>query len=302
MRATVAAMVASAGCARGNPAFDELSAATEGSASSGGDGGASRGSIDATSVASAGGTTDPTESAGSDEGVMPSTSGMTDPTDATATDTDPGTGTGDMSCSAWQGECTLFTDGCGKGHKCAPVEVGGVWGAQCVPVDNSPALGGNACTNACGVHGGADDCGPGLLCWFDQCVPMCEAVGTVCPDAGDQCVEPVPNDPGFGLCSPECNPLRQNCGPGQACLPEPAGNFACYPAAGMGEQGAGCQFQNSCGPGYVCQDATNLEGCLETYCCTALCDVDNPMCPDGYACIEFANQSPLFPNVGVCVL
>ncbi len=295
----VLGVLAADGCARGNPAFDDLSAADAASA----DGGTSKGSADDGDASLEGGvTTSPTDSAGTDGGAMPTSSGMTDPTGASDV-TVGGTDSGDPLCAAWEGECTLFVDNaCPDGFKCAPVEVDGAWGAQCVPVDVSPGLAGQPCTRTCGVNEGADDCGRGTVCWLDRCVAMCDLQQPACSKGMDMCLRPVDNDPGFGLCVPECNPLLQNCGLGEACLPEANGGFSCFPAPGAGGQGTGCQFQNSCAPGFVCHEGAFVEECQEQFCCTSLCNLDNPMCPGAHTCLAFAQPSPLFPNVGACSL
>lgn len=301
------ALVAGTSCARPNPAFDQADASTSVETATGGDGGPG-GSLDSTvgADASAGATTqNPGPNPTSDSGIDTGASDSLDPSTSGATDTTDGTDTMDAQCPLWSGPCALFAqDACAKGMKCAPIEVNGVWSGECVPIEGDPGVEGDACSLGCGLHGGADDCGNGLTCWFDVCTAMCDLPVQQCDGPGQACVEPGFGAQGFGLCMPECNPLLQDCGNLQACVPEPAGGFVCVPDAsgGAGEQGDGCNFTNDCTAGFVCAEGPDVGECLELNCCTALCDETDPLsCPPGSSCIGFLIKNPLFPDVGVCL-
>ena len=285
------------GCARGNPAFDEVA---EGGGS--GDGATSRGTG---GTKGADGATSAASASGEDNGVTP-TSGSegsdgnpTDPTDATDSAGATGTTGPDLACEYWEGECTLFAQkACANGSKCVPAMLDTGWSAQCVPISGSPAQDGDACVPLCGVGGGADECNAGLTCWNGICRVLCDDTLAPC-DGDDLCITP-PMRP-FGLCTAQCDPLLQDCGASEACVPGPGGGFGCQPA-GVGQHGVPCDAQQQpCAAGFVCVDSSNFFNCQEAACCAELCDLEGEPCTSPDVCTAFAPPDPQNPNAGYCV-
>jgi hypothetical protein len=119
-------------------------------------------------------------------------------------------------------------------------------------------------------------------------------------DALTVCVWPPVNDPNFGLCRSQCDPLADDCAPRQACVPDDSGVFTCEPA-GTGLQGVPCDQFVGCAPGHICVDSGKHFNCQEPQCCTELCDLDAPSCGLMYECTPLTPPNPAFPTVGYCV-
>ena len=110
------------------------------------------------------------------------------------------------------------------------------------------------------------------------------------------------------VCIELCYPIKQDCPPGQTCLPADPG-FSCQGVASVTEGTrrklhdpceAGSQ---TCEAGLACYQVA-APGCTGgSGCCVAFCDMNDPACPDGTECYPvFEAAQMCYPNVGVCVL
>jgi hypothetical protein len=105
-----------------------------------------------------------------------------------------------------------------------------------------------------------------------------------------------------------CNPIVQDCDPGEACLPDQPG-FSCrgLPAVEEGTRRGlhdACEAgSQTCNAGLVCLQVT-VPGCNDgTGCCVAICDVTQAECTDGTACYPIFDAGLMcYENVGACVL
>jgi hypothetical protein len=217
-------------------------------------------------------------------------------------------------------ECDMEYQDCEPGFKCMPYSTRrGEWWTDvaCFPVDPNAVGLGEPCQWTGEPWSGYDNCGWGQMCWAFQpdevgvCKGMCldpEPHG-----GGVECEDPTAI-PYVGcqscicVCEPTCDPLAQDCGEGQVCLPTNDG-FICYPD-GSGEVGAygdECNFINDCDPGLLCMNADHVPGCPWT-CCTPYCDLTQPnTCPgaaEGQECLPwYQNEAPPgLEDVGVCAL
>lgn len=110
------------------------------------------------------------------------------------------------------------------------------------------------------------------------------------------------------VCVEECYPIKQDCGPGWACLPDNPG-FSCHslPALAEGPRRKlhdACEVgSQTCEPGLVCMQAS-VPGCDgNSGCCVAICDINEPECTEGTSCYPIFEPAYMcYPNVGVCVL
>jgi hypothetical protein len=187
-------------------------------------------------------------------------------------------------------ECSTFAQDCPRGHKCMPWanDGGGAWNAtRCEPLVKEPRGVGQRCTASRGGLPGQDECDGTSICWdidpetnADRCVPFC--IGTesspACPDPCDRCgiFDAV------GLCFSPCDPLLQDCKPGDACIPL-HGRPVCAPE--ISDEGTGigdpCPAANGCPPGLACQRDDVVPGCLDGSCCTPYCPLDGvDPCPE----------------------
>lgn len=106
--------------------------------------------------------------------------------------------------------------------------------------------------------------------------------------------------------SPECDPLVQDCGPGEACYNVGGDQgFACEmtgeSAGGFGDP---CDFPVNCSQGFTCSPGEIVPGCSNGFgCCTAFCDVGDGGCPGGTECRKLyeSGAPPGFEGIGLCV-
>jgi len=206
--------------------------------------------------------------------------------------------------------CDVLLQACPCGQKCAPVgeELHCVAGpAELVGV-------GEACT----IDGpGRDDCAAGSTCVgpgfneFPTCVPLCDATGAGCP-ADTACVPgPGLTTLDYGLCLRPCDPLAPDCDAAEECsrlLPgwfaDTTSPFVCMPAGEAAETFAPCNLPIDCAAGLTCTGETPgpcgpdvLFGC-----CTPLCALDAPTCPDPLTCQPWSTNPPEgLEHVGVCL-
>ncbi|NJK33299.1 MAG: hypothetical protein HC927_13360 [Deltaproteobacteria bacterium] len=198
-------------------------------------------------------------------------------------------------------ECDPFLQDCPDGDKCSPyASMGGSWDAnKCVPIlgDGQP---GDACQIDSIVEA-IDDCDGSSYCFIDTCVAFCEGteINPICPP-GTSCQ--ISNQGSLTLCTPICDPLLQDCGPGDGCYFVNDG-FACVPSTADIPLGDPCGFINDCAPGLMCVTADSLPDCAGPSCCAAFCDLQGP--PDQCGILPGTSCQPVgdgFDPVGVCVL
>jgi hypothetical protein len=178
-------------------------------------------------------------------------------------------------------ECNPVTQDCPEGEKCMPWanDGGDRWNAtRCSPLSPQPFQPGEACTVEGSGFSGVDDCDLGVMCWrvdpktnTGTCHQLCGTIPgeSTCPD-GFVCSQPY----GYGLriCVTPCDPLAQDCPPGEGCYPAGLA-FGCLPTLdAIVPDGDVCEYRTECVPGSFCADAADLETCAGERCCTRLCD------------------------------
>lgn len=243
---------------------------------------ASSGSGDST-----GASTSTSTSASGTSSTSGSTTGLADDTGSTGRDT-----TGviflpqpDMGMF----ECNVYVQDCPAGQKCIPwADNGGTsWNAwRCSPIADDPASAGQPCHVEGSETSGIDDCALGTMCWAVDpetleglCTPLCSGSGEhpACDDPSQVCH--IPGDAVLLLCKTICDPLADECPPGQGCLPIWE-HWLCDPGGGMGAYGDPCEYDTACAAGLACVVAPALppESACEgaSGCCTELCDVTDP--------------------------
>lgn len=237
-------------------------------------------------------------------------------------------GTGVGSDDGLGGECSLWTQDCPEGDKCT------VWSdapdlipddIRCCPEEPSGGIHGDQCAVE-GYFGSClDDCAVGHMCLdIDG-----DGKGTCQAFCGGDPMNPVcePDETcfiyfsGVPFCFPQCDPLVQDCTPGEGCYPDDSDaggtGFICMPTVGAGKIGDACWLLSNCNPGLLCVSADFLpqETCSSfpgAGCCSALCDINEPeTCEDvvgpGVECVPwyYAGQQPPSANladVGACVI
>ncbi|MCA9662697.1 MAG: hypothetical protein KC486_30435 [Myxococcales bacterium] len=268
--------------------------------------GSDSGSVSASSTS---GATSTSASAGaSTAAATGSTTADISGSDATSEAT-TSTSTGDTSTTGVIPEwCNLSDAPCPEGMKC--ILDGGQSKTQCVDLVADPKQFGDACDGASDPFDDVDDCDDGLICFGSEeggiCIPFC-GIGEdfSCP-SGYLCS--TCQDCVLGLCIPSCDPVGDDCSPGQVCIPEDNG-FVCVVDASAREGAFGdpCEFVNACDPGLVCLNPDYVPDCDSAGCCTPFCDLGDPQCPDlpDLECIAWfeEGQAPAdLEHVGVCAI
>lgn len=195
-------------------------------------------------------------------------------------------------------ECNPLGSDCGPDQQCLPVRDDAGWGHTAC-VDTGPAGRGESCAVD-------TDCTAQT-----RCVPsasgtsICraECSGTIddlsCAE-GEWCSIDGSNGAPPMTCLPECDPLGDDCAPGDGCYLDYATvDFRCMPLDEQPGHGEACS-ELGCAPGSVCYQP-GLPGSCDEYCCVAVCDLDAPVCPEGLACtadVLFASD----PELGVCLV
>jgi len=215
-------------------------------------------------------------------------------------------------------DCDVFAQECPEGEKCVAVitDGGGAWNAaRCVPVLGM-GVAGDPCT-AKSVAEGLDSCAKGAMCWgvdmdgHGTCVGLCEGSweAHTCPDPHVSCT--INQSGTLNLCLPVCEPLLQDCGPGEACYPIYDDEFACAPDA-SGDAGAAndpCAFINECAAGLLCGDPMFVgAGCApgSSGCCTPFCGFPDGACPNpDQQCVQWFDPAMLpegdsWLGIGAC--
>lgn len=218
--------------------------------------------------------------------------------------------------------CDVFAQDCPDGSKCMPWASGGApfWNdTACFAIDREPDAVGEACTVLDNALSGLDSCELGAICWnvdpftaMGVCHALCtgNAFNPVCDDPTMGCAvfDPLVLD----VCVPACDPLLQDCGQGQTCVP--LGDFVCLGdgSGPAGAQGDPCEALNGCDPGLICINGVLVPECETFGCCSAWCDLEdaeaNAVCAatagEGAACLPFFGDDPPqdLENLGVCIL
>ena len=215
-------------------------------------------------------------------------------------------------------DCSIDMQDCPPGWKCVPYSGDGdPWwdDSRCVPVARDPGTQGEPCLIEEWAYSGIDDCELGSVCvvvdtseLFGVCASLCDYGPKVC-GPGLECTPPTLA--GWRVCLPPCDPLAQDCDPGQGCYPFDASNgfFNCMPHSD-GVFGSPCEVNAECGTGLLCSRAENVPGCETESCCTMYCDASvadaSSQCPgveDGQLCDHwFCNSAPepALEDLGTC--
>jgi hypothetical protein len=244
-----------------------------------------------------------------------------EPGDGTTTGDDPGSTStpfiveGDVPPGD---ECDLWLQDCPRGEKCVPWsnDGGSGWNAlRCSPIAEDPAAVGEPCVVEGSPVSGLDSCGVGAMCFYvdpvtleGQCVALCvgSADFPMCEPANTSCV--MNSEGTIALCLPGCDPLLQDCGDGQTCIPI-VDDFLCVldESGDAGAPGDGCAYINACDPGVTCQDPELVPGCdpVAGGCCTSFCSVsEGPLpCLPGQECLPWYEPGfapPGTEDYGVC--
>ncbi|MBZ5708369.1 hypothetical protein [Nannocystis pusilla] len=217
--------------------------------------------------------------------------------------------------------CDQWVQDCPEGQKCNAYAGDGQnhWESlKCVDVVRDP----DGLYEPCEVFGsaasGEDSCDVGMICWgvddgIGTCIGFC--IGSPdapdCADPGAGCVETASGI--ITLCLRMCNPLLQDCQPGDVCVPNPdePKDFLCALDA-SGDEGQvfdPCEYANACDPGLYCLESElasecdpRIAGCCSPFCDTSLANT----CPgQGQECLPWYEDGEAlqgFEDVGVCGL
>jgi hypothetical protein len=263
-----------------------------------------------------------TTSAGATSDVTGPTTGSGTTSEATAaTMSTAPTTSGPSADLPVGGECNLFAQDCEEGTKCNAWSMdGGIFpdGAKCVPVgDKMP---GEPCSVEDKFGSGKDDCVAGSICLdidnsgMASCVSYCSGSmdAPQCPSPDSRCSFLF--EPTVPLCFTSCDPLLQNCGAAETCVPNIAAlgapYFVCMPRVFSdipGQYGDPCAALSGCDPSFLCIFAENVPDCANTYCCSSYCELDQPDTCTAFdpllTCVpwfEPGQATPGYENVGIC--
>lgn len=289
---------------------------SEGEQSGGGDEG---GPQDGTEGQSSGGSGQGQSSGGSGEGESSGGGSSESATGGGETGSETGTTGGETTGGD---ECDAWLQDCPTGQKCAPYYSGGggsSWDAwRCVDLDPTPEEVGSSCHVTGDFNSGEDDCEIGAVCWdadpvtFEgTCVALCAGSpqSPTCA-AGMNCT--VLNDGQLNICLPDCDPLLQDCGSGDTCIPLfSTDRFICVLDASGAEGQAfdDCEYANACDPGFICATTESASECspMASGCCIPFCDTTQlDGCPGlDQVCLPWFEPMQAPPgkgNVGICGL
>ncbi len=261
-------------------------------------------------------------------GTSGATATPTTTTDATSDDSTPTTSGSGVSETFPDGDipsggqCSLFSQDCSASEKCNAWSMdGGIFpdGAKCVPIMGDAQVG-EGCTVEGKFGDGIDNCVEGSICLdLDNsgkatCVAYCQgSMGDpTCPGASDECAFLF--DPTVPLCFPGCDPLTQNCGQTDTCVPNIAALgaefFVCMPRVFEqipGQYGDACYALSGCDPSYLCIFAENVPGCGGEYCCSTYCDLSTPDTCTQFdptlSCVPWFTEgqaTPGYEDLGIC--
>ncbi|WAS92781.1 hypothetical protein [Nannocystis punicea] len=215
--------------------------------------------------------------------------------------------------------CDIYAQDCPEGQKCAwtapPGEL--YWAhTTCVPLSREPLPPGSPCQyDVDDPFTGVDDCDIGSACverpyspdpWDGEGACLSSCMGTAghpyC-DVGSLCV----GGRAQWLCVPMCDPLLQDCAPGNRCDLSGGGTLCVGdlpdgPRVAVGEV---CSWIDDCELGATCLGGA-VPDCAGESCCTPFCDRSDPQaaCPlPGQKCVapwELSFEKPGAEAVGVC--
>jgi hypothetical protein len=197
-------------------------------------------------------------------------------------------------------DCELFASDCGPGRQCVAVRSeSGAWD-RTTCVDTGDAAEGEPCTIDADCVGGTH-CTPSGT-GEATCRPACG--GTIdaleCP-LGQWCSIDAAGDVPPLTCLPECDPLGGDCPVGEACYVDYGTfRFQCAPESEQPGAGEACS-DTGCAAGAVCYHSGIPNDACGEYCCTALCDLDAPVCPEQHACIPRGSFGEAHPTLGLCL-
>ncbi len=118
---------------------------------------------------------------------------------------------------------------------------------------------------------------------------------------------------------PTCDVLEQNCPEGEKCVPYAAGGegswneVECTEIIGQAGLGDACTYEggivptDDCDAGLVCTSGEFLDQCEGEFCCTALCELDDPAACAGLEpliCLSYFDpEAPpgMFEEIGACM-
>lgn len=268
-------------------------------------------------------TTSTTGEGQSETGIVTPTSSTSTSTSTTGTSTSTGSTDDPSSPSGFiahtdggaGNKCDPYSQDCAPGEKCTwwADDGGSAWSAtKCVPVADDPAKPGEPCVAEGGGVSGIDDCELGTMCWDVDlegngvCFSLCGGTEEkpICPpDTGCRIF-----GVGTAMCFETCDPLAQDCPPGDLCSPVSATYQCMIDASGdSGHVHDPCEYANDCDPGLLCIPPTAAVECDQQAvgCCEPMCDLDAPdPCPGvGQVCTPVHELPPQdFENVGYCTL
>jgi hypothetical protein len=215
------------------------------------------------------------------------------------------------------GECSVFDQDCPPGEKCTwwANDGGPSWNAtRCVAIDPEAVGPGDSCTVVNSGVSGIDSCDIGSMCWnvdpetnTGECVALCigNENAPYCPHVDAGCSI---SSSGLGLCLPTCDPLAQDCNPGEGCYGI-LDMLVCVPdvSGDLGAVGDPCEYFNVCDPGLACVPAQGVPDCEGfSGCCSPWCDIAAPTCPyPEQECVAFFDPADArwgVENIGVCVI
>lgn len=281
-----------------------------------------------TAVGCDGGTTDTGSTSSNPEtGEAVTTTGPTttgDPSGGSTGDSPTTTTTGDDDTTGggMAGMCNVWTQDCPEGQKCMPYSGDGdlFWESlKCTPVVENPKQAGEVCSPVESSVSGFDNCDKGLMCygaWLNDknegvCIPQCKGSEEApeCDDPDDVCS--VGTGGVVNLCRKQCDPLLENCEPGELCTPtgvDAQSTWTCgAKAEGEFSVFSPCSYGNECDPGMLCWEPSFASECDQNAgCCMPLCDLTDldAMCPGiGQECVPFYVEGmapPGYENVGLC--
>lgn len=216
-------------------------------------------------------------------------------------------------------DCSVLEQDCDPGHKCVPT-----WSAMYSPSRCVPILGDKGVDEPCtfdGYEDGTDDCDADSHCWPTDwnedppyagvCRPLCTGGPShpTCPGQGQSCdsyVCYIIGQIGVLLCQIPCDPLGQDCPPGQACYYDGGYlDFFCGVVANPGQPGEPCETFNDCAAGSYCASAEAVPACEASYCCAPFCspgdDSDCAALPGSECSDPLQAKTEQCPPVGLCL-
>jgi hypothetical protein len=208
--------------------------------------------------------------------------------------------------------CDIFAQDCPDEQKCNPwADDANLWNAVGCFGAGDVAIGDECIVEGSGTSG-VDNCVIGGMCWnvdpesnTGTCIELCSGTvdAPVCTTPATSCA--ILNAGVLPLCVAACDPLAQDCDDGLGCYGFDD-RFGCFPD-GSQEQGAyldQCSYYNTCDPGLSCVSGDSVAGCGGAGCCTPLCDLGAPVCPETSAgCVAYfpEGEAPIgLESVGFC--